>query len=242
VRRCILVLLVVAAAALQVPGALTMAREGMPAQQSPAVASQPSSPVQSSPSTPATAPAQSAAPSAGGQPAPGQSANAPAEHAPDWAPLQYVDIWNKGDFDIMRVHNEVFAPGTFLTSHGQFQPLRLDRLQQVVKAWHEAAPDLHFDVKDTIVSADGKKVVLRLLGHGTFVKPLFGPLWQGQPRRVFFTETLIFELQNGKIHQIWEDYDEARMHLLMGQHYCPNEVSKPTADSPDATSSAPSFI
>jgi predicted ester cyclase len=236
VKLCTLIILFATTTTLPAPRPLSAPTQQSPAgQQSPAAPAQASSPAQSPTPILIPVPAQNATPPAVSQPTPGQAINEPPVpplegRSPDWAPLQYVDTWNRGTFDALWFHTNVLARATFITSHGKFQPFLLPRFQKVIGSWHDAAPDLHFDVKDTIISADGKKAVLRLLGHGTFSKPLFGPLGGNALRKVFWTETLIFELQDGKIYQIWEDYDESRMHLAMGQHYCMNDEGNPATN------------
>lgn len=240
-------LVVILAAATMFPAsrALAMPGPGAPSTQNPAAASpaQASMPSQSSP---AATPSRSAAPPVDQQPGPGQSANAPApaappagERGPTWAPLQYVDVWNKGTFDPLWFHNEVLARITLFDSHGHLTPFDLRKFQQVLTAWHESAPDIHFDVKDTIVSADGNKVVLRLLVRGTFVKPLFGPMFGNQPHPVTVSQTLTFELRDGKISHIWQEDDDSRLHMMMGQHWCINGPGNTATEPPPAAAPVP---
>lgn len=177
-------------------------------------------------------PAQTAPPPSAAAPAASPETPAPPENRPpDWAARQYVEIWNTGKFDPKFAFEHIFSPGVIISSHGQMIPLRMDMLDKVVKNWHDAAPDMHFKIMDSFQSGD--KVAMRLLFEGTFEKPLFGPMWGDKPHKVFMTEILLFELKDGKITKIWEEYDEARMHGQMGQHYCLNPSAE-TATKPPA--------
>jgi predicted ester cyclase len=171
---------------------------------------------------------QVAAPAPQAPAAPSQPAAPSESHSPDWAPLQYVDFWNKGDFDVKGVIHTVFDQFTLISSHGKLQPLYVDNLLKVIKAWHEAIPDLHLEIKDTIIGEGGNKVVMRILMRGTWKKPLFGPLGPGSHQLVA-DEILIFELKNGKIRQIWEFFDMDRMRGEMGQHWVVNGTDFPGA-------------
>lgn len=69
--------------------------------------------------------------------------------------------------------------------------------------FHEAFPDLCFEVEELI--AEGDRVVARWTFRGTN-----RGVFQGQPptgRTVVFTGTSTFRLQDGRIHQIWVNMD-----------------------------------
>lgn len=109
-------------------------------------------------------------------------------------------------------------------------------------------PDLNFKIEDTIVQGD--KVAMRLTFTGSYKERLFpGTATPAPqiPRTVRATEMLMFHLKDGKINQIWEEYDEVRMHYEMGGSWHTNQEldaagahsSKPDPTNAPAESSPP---
>jgi predicted ester cyclase len=176
----------------------------------PALASSPQAAGQSSstPSTsPATPPNQRVAP---GQP-----------EAADAIPRKYVEYWNTGDIKVM----ESFFSPFYMISHGHQVVVDERMLTRVVNAWRDSMPDLNFKIEDTIVQ--GNKVAMRLTFTGTYKKRLFpatgDPAKFDSPRRIRATEMLMFELKDGKIWSIGEEYDELAMRTQMGGLWQPIE-------------------
>jgi predicted ester cyclase len=217
-------------------------------QNSPAPSEQGSSPTQPA----ATAPDQAA-------PAPGQmtqGANAassnqaaapsekaaatPESHPVDWAPRQYVEMWNTGD--ISPEHQNAIFNNTVImhSNNGDRLVLNAPRVAQVISSWRRSMPDLHFTIDDTIIQ--GNKVVLRTSFTGTYTKILFAntedPAKFPAPRKIHDGEILIFSVRNGKIEEMWENYNETRMRSPMGSSWCTAEQRKPLA--PPAPTEAPS--
>ena len=95
-------------------------------------------------------------------------------------------------------------------------------------------PDLNFKIEDTIIQGD--KVAMRLTLTGTYKTQLFpftalpgtalpGPV----PGKIRATEMLMFQLKDGKIAEIWEEYDEVAMRYQMGGVW--SNVADPAAAS-----------
>jgi len=157
-------------------------------------------------------------------------------HPVDWAPRQYVELWNNDiGKDTAAGLTTIFNPVATMHSRGIIVPLSRGVLLNVIAAWRRSMPDLHFKIEDAII--EGNKVVLRLTYTGTYTKLLwpnavepdkFNPL-----HKVHSTEILIFEVKNGKISQIWEEYDEPLMRLPMGSSFCarPGWATAPPAPS-----------
>lgn len=147
---------------------------------------------------------------------------APAENQPpDSMPRRYVELWNTGNLDQME---SLFSPPVAMVSRGNRVMLTFEMLRRVITAWRKSMPDLHFKIEDTIV--EGDKVVMRLSFTGSYKERLFAGTATPTPeipRTVRATEMLIFHLKDGKINQIWEEYDELRMRVEMGGSWRTNE-------------------
>jgi len=166
---------------------------------------------QTAPPAAQTPPAQTPA---AGAPAPAQAPVPSSFGTPEEVAHRYVDMWNTGKFD--NIHATIAAPA-IIVSHGNRIFLTPELLEKVITNWRKSMPDLTFTIEDTLVQGD--KVAMRLSFTGTYKERLF-PGTQvpdpANPRQVRATEMLMFHLKNGKINQIWEEYDELRMHIMMG--------------------------
>jgi predicted ester cyclase len=175
--------------------------------------------------TPTTAappvPNQNPAPAAAPNPAPDTAKPAAPSPSPslenqpaDTMPRKYVEVWNTGNFDHLL---SIFSPPISMVSHGNRILLKPEILKTVVTAWRKAMPDLTFKIEDTVIQGD--YVVMRLTFKGTYKERLFpntAAPTPDNPRIVHATEMLMFRLKDGKIHSIWEEYDEMRMRFQMG--------------------------
>jgi predicted ester cyclase len=119
------------------------------------------------------------------------------------------DVWNKGLFN---TGDELMAPTSTLHYRGQSIPMTPESAANVVRTWRAAFPDFHFRIEDTVVQ--GNKVVMRIPFTGTHM----GKFWGLEPtgKKIEVTETLIFRIENGKIAEMWEDYDEYGMRIQLG--------------------------
>jgi predicted ester cyclase len=151
--------------------------------------------------------------------APAQSGNAapPAaalNQSVDTVPRKYVDLWNTGDFDQFK---PFFSP-FFMTSHGPRVMVNPAMLMHVITAWRKSMPDLTFKIEDTVIQGD--KVAMRLTLTATYKNVLFPfttqPAPNDPPRTIRAAEMLFFRLKDGKIAEIWEQYDELVMRQQMG--------------------------
>jgi predicted ester cyclase len=146
----------------------------------------------------------------------------PAQNqAPDSIPRLYVELWNTGNFDQVA---SLFSPPVAMVSRGNRVLMTFEMLKRVITAWRKSMPDLHFTIEDTII--EGDKVVMRLSFTGSYKERLFPGTAAPTPeipRTVRATEMLIFHLKDGKINQIWEEYDEVRMRVEMGGSWHTNE-------------------
>src|SRR5215510_1704899 len=174
--------------------------------------------------------------------APKSAESTPATNQPsDSMPRRYVELWNTGNFDQME---SIFSPPVIMVSHGNRVLLTPEMLRRVVTTWRKSMPDLNFKIEDTII--EGDKVAMRLSFTGSYKQRLFAGTAAPTPeipRTIRATEMLMFHLKDGKINEIWEEYDELRMRIEMGGAWHTNEEleaafarsSKPATDAPPAT-------
>lgn len=136
-------------------------------------------------------------------------------------PRRYIELWNTGNFDHME---SLFSPPVAMVSRGNRVLLTWEMLRRVITSWRKSMPDLTFKIEDTIVQGD--KVAMRLTFTGSYKERLFPGTATPNPaipRTVRATEMLMFHVKNGKINQIWEEYDETRMHQQMGGFWRTNQ-------------------
>jgi len=164
-----------------------------------------------------------------------------ANQPPDFTPRRYVELWNTGNFDQME---SLFTPPVLMVSRGNRVLLTFEMLRRVITTWRKSMPDLHFKIEETIVQDD--KVAMLLSFTGSYKQRLFAGTAAPTPeipRTIRATEMLMFHLKDGKINEIWEEYDELRMRIEMGGAWHTNEEleaafarsSKPATDAPPAT-------
>ncbi len=186
----------------------------------------------STPPTPPAVPAQS--PAQAQNPAPPATADEPA----DTMPRKYVDLWNTGNFDHLE---SIFSPPAAMVSHGNRLMLTPEMLKRVIVTWRKAMPDLNFKIEDTIIQGD--EVAMRLSFTGSYKERLFANTAMpatDNPKTIRATEMLMFHLKNGRIRQIWEEYDELRMRTLMGGFWRSNEeLAKAAAAAARSSKPAP---
>lgn len=158
--------------------------------------------------------------------------------ASDSMPRRYVELWNTGNFDQME---SLFTPPVLMVSRGNRVLLTFEMLRRVITTWRKSMPDLHFKIDETIVQGD--KVAMLLSFTGSYKERLFAGTAAPTPeipRTIRATEMLMFHLKDGKINQIWEEYDELRMRVEMGGSWHTNEEleaafrrsSKPATEAP----------
>jgi predicted ester cyclase len=197
------------------------------------------------PATAAPAPArtESAAPAPAPNPAP--AAAKPDTQAPspspdnqpvDALPRKYIEVWNTGNFDLLKSFFSMF----YMTSHEHRVIVEESMLIRVITFWRRSMPDLNFKIADTIIQGD--KVAMRLTYTGTYKAILFpftlAPVNGAPPKTIHGTEMLFFQVKNGKIVEIWEEYDEMVMRFQMGGVWGePKKATEPPSNP--ATKPAP---
>jgi len=186
-----------------------------------------------------TPPAPQATPTQSPTEAPTVAPPTTADQPADTMPRRYVDLWNTGNFDNIQ---SIFIYPAVIVSHGNRTMMKPEILKRVIVAWRKAMPDLNFKIEDTLVQGD--EVAMRLSFTGSYKERLFpntAAPTADNPKTVRATEMLMFHLKNGRINQIWEEYDELRMRTLMGGFWRTNEELEKAAGA-SARSSKPAPV
>jgi predicted ester cyclase len=166
----------------------------------------------------------------------------PSENQPmDAMPRRYVEMWNTGDLQPIA---SMFVHPAFITFHGQKRLLETGSLAKAIMAWRKSMPDLSFKIEDTIVQGD--RVAMRLTFSGSYKERLFGDTAapQAAPRKIHALQMLMFLIRDGKIAEVWDDYDELTMRYQMGALWRSNEQlgacsCKPEPEPTPVPSSSP---
>jgi predicted ester cyclase len=198
---------------------------------------QPSSTAVPQPKPPQTTTGASGQTAPASQSASSLSENRPAEsQSMDALPRKYIEMWNSGDLQAVTT---MFTHPVFITFHGQRRFLDTGTLAKVIMSWRKSMPDLNFRIEDTVVQGD--RVAMRLTFSGSYKERLFADTAAPEvaPRKIHAVEMLMFQIRDGKISEIWDDYDELAMRLQMGAVWRSNDQlakcpCKPDADSTQA--------
>jgi steroid delta-isomerase-like uncharacterized protein len=120
------------------------------------------------------------------------------------------ELFDRGNLDVA---DELFAsdfvyhdPASGEDWHGP------ESVKQYATMMRAAFPDLHYIVEDQI--AEGDKVVTRYTASGTHQGELMGIASTGN--RVEITGISITRIEDGKIEEIWENYDTLGMMQQLG--------------------------
>lgn len=128
-----------------------------------------------------------------------------AEYEQRWA-----DGLNRGD---VSVADDVFAPACTIHITGSPVPdLSVDGFKQMVGGLLAAFPDLHFTIEDQVVADN--KVATRWSAEGTNS----GPIGEVPPtgRRIHVDGLIIDRLEDGKVAERWEQWDQMPMLKQLG--------------------------
>ena len=128
--------------------------------------------------------------------------------------IEYERIWveglNRGD---VSAADRAFTPDCIIHMTGVPQPVRgIGPWKELVQGLLSAFPDLHFAIEDQI--EDGDRVAMRWRATGTHRGP-FGPV--PPTNRPIEIDGVIFDqLENGKVRERWEQWDQAVMLQQLG--------------------------
>ena len=161
------------------------------------------------------------APAAQATPAQAPAATAESQ-TPEALARKYIELWNTGTQDQINLF-----PPFVMNSVGARVVVNSGMLKSVIANWRKSMPDLNFEIKDTIVQ--GEKVAMRVVFTGTYESHLFpftaDPKSVGPNRRIKATDLLMFQVKDGKVVEIWEQYNVAGVQIQMGGKWCTDVVS-----------------
>ena len=170
----------------------------------------------------------------------GAAASSVPAQTPEELARNYIELWNSGDSGKIKA----FPPFAMNSVAGRVL-VNPPMLASVIGHWRTSMPDLHFEVKDTLV--EGNKVAMRTVFTGTYKARLFAytadPKSLGSDRRIRETDLLIFAIKDGRIVEVWEEYNVARVQEQMGAKWCNDVMSTaapPIAPSQPETQTQPS--
>jgi steroid delta-isomerase-like uncharacterized protein len=123
---------------------------------------------------------------------------------------RWVEGLNRGDIALA---DETFAPDCVIHITGSPDPdLSVDGFKQMVAGLLTAFPDLHFTIEDQIVTGD--KVGTRWTAEGTNTGT-FGEI-PPTGRRVHVDGLILDRVENGKVVERWEQWDQMAMMRQLG--------------------------
>jgi steroid delta-isomerase-like uncharacterized protein len=115
------------------------------------------------------------------------------------------ELFNRGNLEVA---DELFAPNFVYHDPASGEDWHgPESVKQYATMLRAAFPDLHYLVEDQV--AEGDKVVTRYTASGTHWGELMGIAPTGN--RVVITGISIARIENGKIEEIWENYDTLGM-------------------------------
>jgi steroid delta-isomerase-like uncharacterized protein len=119
------------------------------------------------------------------------------------------ELFNRGN---LAVAEKLFAPDFVYHDPAGEELSGPEDVKAYAAMLRAAFPDLHQTIEDQI--AEGDKVAYRWTARGTHDGELMGIAPTG--KRVEFTGIAVARLANGKIEEIWENYDALGMIRQLG--------------------------
>jgi predicted ester cyclase len=137
---------------------------------------------------------------------------------------KYLDGLNKNDTTLYAsLFADVYVPETKLFAPaGGPKFMNYSENLKAQKSTYIAVPDAHWEIVD--MAADGNLVMTRLWTTGTNTGSLSGLPPTGN--KLEFSNTVTFKIENGKIIEQREDYDQLSMMLQFGFELIPPTVAK----------------
>ncbi|HUF00439.1 MAG TPA: ester cyclase [Anaerolineales bacterium] len=123
----------------------------------------------------------------------------------------YNEVWNNGDLAVL---DEIITKEHVNNGPGTFPglPNGPEGSKQLVTAYRNAFPDVHFTIDDEI--AEGDKVVTRWTAHGTHQGELAGIPATGKSSTV--TGITVNRFVDGKVAESWGIFDQFGMMQQLG--------------------------
>ncbi|WP_118973417.1 ester cyclase [Taibaiella koreensis] len=126
--------------------------------------------------------------------------------------IYFDEVWNKGRLEALDTLLDAgYINHTPSVAHPEPGP---QGLKPIVLAIRKAFPDLHYEIKDIIVTED--RVVARVLMTGTHTGDLFGMAPTG--KRIAVEQINIEKISHGRIVEHWRVTDELGMMKQLGKY------------------------
>ncbi len=138
-----------------------------------------------------------------------------AEDRPAWGPEEALvrafieEAWNRGDFENLSTQ---IAPTVTLHFGGRDIPLGVEEMIAFVQRFRNAFADFRWTVDEAV--AKGGTVAMRTTFSGTMTGPFDGHPPNGRSMKVSFQ--LFAHIWDGRIGELWEEYDVAGMRRQLG--------------------------
>lgn len=116
-----------------------------------------------------------------------------------------TEVWNAGNLDLA---GELIHPAYVVPGVGTGP----EAVKANISAFRTGFPDLEWVIEDVI--AEGDRVVLRLMLHGTHLGTFHGIAATG--RRVTMQEIAIWQVCDGKLHAGWFAFDGLGLRVQFG--------------------------
>jgi steroid delta-isomerase-like uncharacterized protein len=122
----------------------------------------------------------------------------------------FDEVWNQGKLDVL---DELLAPDYVNhTPSTANPPLGPAGLRPIVAAIRMAFPDLQFEIKDILATADA--IAIRVVMRGTHRGDLFGSPATG--KKIEVNQINIERIEQGKIVEHWRVTDELALQRQLG--------------------------
>jgi len=122
---------------------------------------------------------------------------------------QWREEFDKGNWAVL---DEFIAPNVVMHFAGSPEPLNREAMEQMLKMFYAAFPDLHHIFEDQI--AEGDKVMLRLTFRGTHQGE-----FQGIPptgKEIAITAIVVDRIVDGKMVEHWSNMDNLSLMQQLG--------------------------
>ena len=132
--------------------------------------------------------------------------------------MREYEAWNSGDVEAIK---EIFSPDyVYHSLSGQDESL--EQMIEWLKPQMATFPDRIFSVEDIL--AKGDKVVSRFIFKGTHEGDTEG--FPATGKKIEYTGFEIWRVENGKIVESWDVYDELSFYQQLGMELKPKEGEK----------------
>jgi steroid delta-isomerase-like uncharacterized protein len=117
----------------------------------------------------------------------------------------FEQAWNKTNFDGL---DELIDSHARFHRRNQTFPMGAKETRSVISSWHNSFPDFGYLIAAMV--AENDLVAVRLILSGTHQGK-----WRDIPatgKKISVTVMMFLRFENGKLVEIWEDFDELGMH------------------------------